>query len=153
MVFRKHKWIAVVLAVVCVAVQALVIIPHHHHVESEAPCFNFVHCIEHSQEHAEEHQGCCHDHCAPEQAPASEHECYVKVDIAEVVSEQVYRAIISEISIINDFFAPEAAVSAEQINTLHSFTLTRWRQMPVVMDKCVIFIMEAHSPRAPSLSV
>lgn len=150
MMLKRYKWVAVVFAVLCVAAQALVVVPHHHHGGSEAPCFNIVHCVEHDGHRHEEPQGCCHDHCAPEQTPAADHGCQVRVDIAEVVSEQAYRALIGGIAAVNDFYAPELVISEEQINTIHSFTLTRWRQQPPEVDKCVLFITEAHSVRAPS---
>lgn len=147
---RKQKWIIRTAAAVCIAVQALVIVPHHHHGDSEAPCFNIDHCANHTQEHDEDRPGCCHDHCTPEQEPVSGHQCSVKIDAAQVVSEYSYRAILCEISLINDFFAPEPIISPELTNSIHSFTLTRWRQQPCPVDRYALFIAEARPARAPS---
>lgn len=147
----QHKWLATLFAALCVAAQAAVIVPHHHHGDAEHPCFNIVHCIEHLEGHEQEQDHDCeHGHCAPE---SDDFGCVVKIDIAEVVSLQAYRAIIDGMSVVNQFFAPEIVISAEGINTLHSFTLTRWRQQPDAVDDYALIVTEAHSVRAPSFTV
>lgn len=146
----QHKWMATFFAAMCVAAQAVVVVPHHHHGDAQSPCFNPVHCVEHLEEHGQDEHGCDHGHCAPE---SDDFGCVVKIDIAEVVSEQAYRAFIDGLSAVNQFFAPEIVISAEGINTLHSFTLTRWRQQPDRVDDYALIVTEAHSVRAPSFSV
>lgn len=146
----RHKWLAIFFAVLCITAQAAVIVPHHHHGDAQNPCFNPVHCIEHLEGHGQEEHGCDHGHCAPK---SDDFDCGVKIDIAEVVSEHTYRSIIDGITAINDFFAPEIVISVEGINTLHSFTLTRWRQQPDRVDDYALFVTDAHSVRAPSFTV
>lgn len=153
MMRKQYKWLAVALAVLCVAAQAVVVVPHHHHGDTEAPCFNIVHCVQHDDSHDDGSAGCCHDHCAPEQAPVSDHGCNVKVDAAEMQTFKSQRCPICELAAVNDFFAPEALVPGGRINTLHSFTLTRWRQQPVAVDKYALFVAEVHSARAPSFHI
>lgn len=151
---ENNKRIARTIAAVCIAVQALVIFPHHHHTYAETLCLNIAHCIGHSPEHSQdqhaENNKCCHNHCTPEQQSASGHECTVKIDAAQVVSEYSCRAILGEIAVINDFFAPELIIMPEQLCMLHSFSLTQWRQQPFPVERYALFIAEALSVRAPS---
>lgn len=154
----RHKRFVVLLAVVCIAAQALVAMPHHHHGDVVAPCFNIVHCFgddgEHTNnfKHTDGSEDCSHNHCTPEGEPATDHHCNVRIDVAEVPALQSHhRCAVCELAAVNNFFASEVLVPAELFTTLHSFTLTRWRQQPASVDKYAIFIAEVHSARAPSI--
>jgi hypothetical protein len=153
MTSRLNSWVAGVLVVVCVVAQVVVAVPHHHHDHSEVPCFNITHCVEHDEGVGDANASkCSHDHCAPEQQPTSDHHCTVKVDVAEVAACQPHhRCPVCELGELNDFFALDVLIPEELITSLHSFTLTRWRQQPVAVDKYALFIASVHPTRAPSI--
>jgi hypothetical protein len=150
----RNRWLVGALAVVCIAAQTLVALPHHHHGEEQLPCFNITHCIEHESDHTGDTADCHHDHCTPESEPVADHHCNAKVDVAELPAFQSHhRCPTCELAVVNDFFAPEPLIPEELFTTLHSFTLTRWRQQPAAVDKYALFFAEVHSARAPSILV
>jgi hypothetical protein len=154
MTSKLNRWMMGILAVVCITAQTLVALPHHHHGDAVMPCFNITHCAEHENGHAAEDATCHHDHRTPESEPAADHHCNVRVDVAEAPTFQPHnRCPVCELAAVNDFFASEVLVPAELFTSLHSFTLTRWRQQPAAVDRCALFFAEVHSARAPSILV
>lgn len=152
MTAKRYRWLMIMTAALCLAAQSFVIVPHHHHGESEAPCLNIAHCISHTASHAENAPAdCCHDHCTPEQSPVSEHECGFRVDTPEPANARLYNPLPDGFTaVVNDLYAPEAFVAPEQPYTEPFLTLTRRRQSAAVPDLCVTYLAETRPARAPS---
>jgi len=64
---------------ICIAALLLCSLPHHHHGNSQAVCFNIVHCFHNADDCPD------HDRCPahPSSEPAS---CHLKIDVAESLS-------------------------------------------------------------------
>lgn len=75
----EHNFVTRAVFALCMAAMLLCSLPHHHHGDSEAVCFDITHCFH-------DERGCCeHDRCPAHSSdePAS---CHLKIDVAELVS-------------------------------------------------------------------
>lgn len=98
MVTQVHNIVFRAVFALCAAAFVLATLPHHHHDNSEAVCFNPMHCFAHSDDHSD----CCdhHDHCSTPANSTDEHSsCHLKIDVAEVISQLSKQSLLPPVQL------------------------------------------------------
>ena len=144
-IFRNSRNLSMVV-LLCLFVQMLALMPHHHHGSDETPCFNPIHCVM--------PDGACSDEngCAGHGDYAPETTCSMKVDPAELGGTHSHRAI----SVVLDLPATQPtqllSLSDEAENpALCTHSVRRCRHVLRAVSICVDYLVIAHPFRAPNL--
>lgn len=128
-----------IVLLLLVAVQIAASLPHHHHGESEAVCFDITHCFE------ECHDGGCSSH---------EHDCEggcaLRIDVAQFSSEDSYKSFLHLACLVNDNFAVVDILS-QCVPCACGMCMAERRHEPVPTDIFASYLRQAIPPRAPSL--
>lgn len=149
------------LATLCIAMQIMVILPHHHHEGSNAPCVNVLHCTDScssviSSCCGQDHDGSHHRHGDPDAShshDANDPDCaYNHLDAVRLDRERASGladlavSMLAEIAF--DTLLPSHCADCDKV--IVELDRKRLRSERSIHTD---YITEATPPRAPSLTV
>lgn len=140
--------------VVCVTMQSLVVLPHHHHNGNPAACFNPMHCLASHQEEGTVCSGghCCdHDHDYDHDHD-EEHDiasCNIKIDLPDSVRDRQATVCLPAVALLDAVASMADMISSEESRLyLSTLACRQVRLGPDVRDICVEYLSVALPSRA-----